>query len=103
MSGHDEKEDEIKQKRLEALGIKQDNNVTNFLENIIVSVDGVTDKNKIKHFIKNMPALDSRKLRLHSSENEPGIDMNWAYSCDNCNTSNEFGIPITPEFFWPST
>jgi len=103
MTGHDDKEEEIKQKRREALGFKVDNKVTSFLENVIVEVDGITDKNKITHFVRNMPAMDSRKLRLHINENEPGIDMSWEYSCSSCTGNNKIGLPITTEFFWPTT
>ena len=103
MTGKDEKEENIKQKRKEALGFKSENKITSFLENVIVSIDGVTDKNKITHFIRNMPAKDSRMLRLHINENEPGIDMKWEYQCSNCQGNNKIGIPITSEFFWPTT
>lgn len=103
LTGHDEIEEEIKEKRKESLGINTSNKVTSFLENVIVSIDGITDKNKITHFIRNMPALDSRRLRLHIRESEPGIDMNWQYQCEFCNKSNNISLPITSEFFWPST
>ena len=103
LTGHDDQEENTKQRRLQELGIVRHNSVTSFLENCIVSVDGVTDKNKITHFIKNMPALDSRKLRLHIKASEPGIDMKWTYCCPKCKASNTFAIPITSEFFWPST
>ena len=103
LNGHDDREEELKQKRLANLNMTADNNVTNFLERIIISIDGITDKNKIRHFIANMPALDSRKLRLHVNNSEPGIDMSWKYSCKKCSHDNEFSLPVTPEFFWPST
>jgi len=103
LTGRDELEEEMRVKRMEALNIKQDNSVTRYLEQIIVSVDGITDKNKIHHFVKNMPALDSRKLRMYAKSQEPGIDMSWKYNCSNCDHQNEFTIPITAEFFWPST
>jgi hypothetical protein len=103
-TGKDEKEQDLKEKRYKQLGIdKPDASVTDFLEKIIVSIDGVTDRNKITHFINNMPALDSRKLRLHVGENEPGIDMSWKYSCSSCQHENDINVPVTPEFFWPST
>jgi hypothetical protein len=103
LTGHDQKEVELIEKRLKSAGISYDNTVTNYLENTIVSVDGVTDKNKIKHFIMNMPALDSRKLRQHIRKSEPGIDMSWNYNCSNCGHDNDINLPITSEFFWPST
>ncbi len=103
MTGHDEKELEFTNKRKESLGIQKDGAITSFLENSIVSIDGITDQLKIKHFINNMPALDSRKLRLHIKENEPGIDMNWEYTCKNCKSDNTLNLPVTSEFFWPTT
>lgn len=103
-TGLDEKEQELKEKRYKQLGInKPDASVTDFLEKIIVSIDGITDRNKITHFIKSMPAQDSRKLRLYVAENEPGIDMSWNYECSNCQHENDINVPVTPEFFWPST
>lgn len=103
LNGHDQKEIAITEKRLKDAGVKYDNTVTNYLENTIISVDGVTDKNKIKHFVMNMPALDSRKLRKYIKEIEPGIDMSWNYECKNCGHDNKINLPITSEFFWPST
>ena len=88
---------------MKTAGIEQVNSVTSFLANTIVSIDGVKDKNKINHFVKNMPAKDSRSLRLYIKKLEPGIDMTWEYKCSSCGTENGFGIPITTEFFWPST
>jgi hypothetical protein len=77
--------------------------VSSCLDDIIVSIDGVSDRLKIKHFILNMPALDSRKFRLDFKDSEPGIDMKWEYSCQNCNTHHDIVLPINSEFFWPTT
>ena len=82
---------------------KVTNNVTSFLEYSIVSVDGITDRNKIKHFVMYMPARDSKALRNFINSNEPGIDMSQEYECDSCGHLNKTNLPITPEFFWPST
>ena len=103
LTGHDQNEIETKEKRMKEIGIKTDGSITSYLENVIVSVDGVSDKNKIHHFVKNMPARDSRVLRKFIRESEPGIDMSWEYNCSNCGTHNNFTIPMTSEFFWPST
>ena len=84
------------------LGTKIESNVTSYLENSIVSVDGVTDRMKIKHFVLNMPAFDSRKLRKFITENEPGMDLTCSFACTNCDAHNESSLPITAEFFWPS-
>ena len=64
---------------------------------------GVSDKNAISHFVRNMPAYDSRVLRKYVTENEPGINMKTSYSCQSCQHNNDIKLPITPEFFWPDT
>ena len=85
-----------------AFGNAVANNITSFLENAIVSIEGVTDRAKIKHFVMNMPAFDSKSLRTFISENEPGIDMRCEFVCKNCGDHNELNMPMTTEFFWPS-
>jgi hypothetical protein len=85
------------------LKTKIENNITSYLENTIVSIDGQRDRLKIKHFIHNMPAFDSKKLRSFILENEPGINMAHNLTCESCGTDQEVMIPITTEFFWPST
>ena len=79
-----------------------ENNITSFLEESIISVEGITDKNKIKHFINNMPALDAKKLRRHIWDNEPGIDMTHEWNCAKCSHKNKGKLPINSEFFWPT-
>ena len=80
-----------------------ESNVTGNLELAIQQVSGVTDKNKIKHFIMNMPAFDSRSLRKFIRKSEPGMDMRCDFTCENCGTENNSEIPITSDFFWPGT
>jgi len=76
--------------------------VTMFLEYAIHSIEGITDKNKIKHFILNMPARDAKSLRNFIAEHEPGIEMKDTFKCKNCNSFNKFDIPVNSNFFWPS-
>ena len=79
-----------------------ENNVTARLEQVIVSIDGIEDRNKINTFIKNMPAQDSRKLRKYVLENEPGIDMSSWLKCSSCSQSSKVPLPMGINFFWPS-
>lgn len=80
-----------------------DNGVTSFLENSIIAIDNITDKLKIKHFVKYMPARDSKALRKFINDNEPGIDMMTNYKCSNCGHDNKIALPVTTDFFWPDT
>lgn len=82
---------------------KLERNVTGFLNHAVVAIDGNRDKNKIRHFIMNMPAFDSRALRQAINTLEPGMDMKVNYECSNCKSRNATNLPMTSEFFWPGT
>ena len=100
----DERDRAIKDKRLrQYINSQIEPNVTSNLELCVLQVDDVKDKAKLKHFIANMPAFDSRSLRKHIRECEPGMDMTAGFTCENCGHENTSSIPITSEFFWPST
>lgn len=49
--------------------------ITNRMEMQIVSIDGETDRKKIKELINGMPANDSLHLRRYILDNEPGLDF----------------------------
>lgn len=102
-TGKDERERSViaDRKRKMLPGKKVDSLVTSRLEQSIVSIDGVTDQNKINHFVKNMPALDSRRLRSFIDKHEPGIDMSVWMNCPHCGESSRVSLPIGSNFFWP--
>lgn len=49
--------------------------ITNRMEMQIVSIDGITDRKKIKQMVDSMPAYDSLKLRKYILDNEPGVNF----------------------------
>jgi hypothetical protein len=100
MNAYDEQNRQAKIDFMRKTGM-QSNTIVSFLEEVILSIDGITDKNKISQFVKNMPALDSKKLRVYITENQPGIDMDHQFHCTHCNHLNKISIPITSNFFWP--
>lgn len=75
--------------------------ITSLLENQIISIEGLRDRNKISGFIRSMPAGDSRALRSYISKNEPGIDMNVNMTCQSCSAQSKIGLPLGAAFFWP--
>ena len=92
---------ESDRRKKKKLGGDVDNVVTKRLHYSILSVDGITDKNKIATFIKNMPAKDSRDLRKYMDDNEPGIEMKAWMQCESCYEQSEVTLPIGANFFWP--
>ena len=83
-------------------GMQLESRVTSRLSKHIVSINGVTDRNKINMFANNMPAQDSRRLRKHIGDHEPGIDMSSWMSCPHCGEDAEVNLPLGASFFWPS-
>lgn len=75
--------------------------VTGRLSHSIISVDGIEDRNKIRTFVQNMPARDSKALRNYMSEKEPGVDMSCSMSCPSCGSVAKIDLPIGINFFWP--
>lgn len=50
--------------------------LTNKLNQLVMAIDGITDKNYISDFIMKMNVRDSTALRKFMTNNEPGIDYN---------------------------
>ena len=52
------------------------NSITNRMELSVMAVNGVTDRNFIANYVRNMKVKDSSSLRRYINENEPGLDYN---------------------------
>jgi len=89
------------ERRKKKLRLKTDNFVTSRLEKCIVSVNGITDRTKISHFIRKMPAMDSRALRKFIDDHEPGVEMKQWVKCEHCGEDQLVSMPIGASFFWP--
>lgn len=101
LTGKDETEMSIIAERQKKQGQKTDSLVTSRLVHSIVSIDGITDRNKISMFVKNMPARDSLALRRFIDDNEPGITMKSWMQCNDCHEQSEVNLPLGASFFWP--
>jgi hypothetical protein len=103
LTGKDENEMNLIQERQKKQGARSDSLVTTRLLHSIISVEGITDRNKIGTFIRNMPARDSLALRKHMDKHEPGIDMKAWMTCIECDEHSEVNLPLGASFFWPDT
>jgi len=101
LNGYDEKELTLTATRKQKLGLQTDSIITDKLNFSIVSIDNITDKNKISQFVNNMPARDSLALRKFLDNNEPGIDMTVTMKCPSCFEESELKLPLGVSFFWP--
>ncbi len=101
LNGHDEKEMMIINERKKKNGFNVESAVTDRLARSIISIEGITDKNKINLFVQHMPARDSLALRRFLDEYEPGVDMKSHMTCTHCHEESEVDLPIGASFFWP--
>jgi hypothetical protein len=70
------------------------------LKGMVVSIQGVEDKELINNAFNVLPAADSRYLRKVYQETVTGIDMRHTFSCKSCDTQTELEVPLTADFFW---
>lgn len=103
LTGHDERDMMITNDRKKKSGLSTDNTVTDRLNRSILEIEGITDKNKIRLFVQNMPARDSLALRKFLDAHEPGVDMTSRMECSHCFEESEVELPIGPSFFWPDS
>jgi hypothetical protein len=102
LTGRDEDEISKTSERQKKLGISSDALVTTNLLFSIISANGITDKSKLAHLIKMMPAQDSNALRVYMRQHEPGLDMKQECACPACGHTEEVSIPIGIKFLWPN-
>jgi hypothetical protein len=103
LTGSDERDMMITSERRKKSGMKVESMITDRLSRSVFSVGGISDKNKINFFVKNLPARDSLALRRFLDKNEPGIIMKSWMSCPHCHEQSEVGLPMGASFFWPDT
>ncbi len=104
LTGADEEDLAATAAKKKKLGLTVEENVTSTLHYTLVSVDGITDRAKLAHFVRNCPAKDSAALRRYIRDHEPGIDMKQEVTCSNCShIESEVSVDLTPEFFWPGS
>jgi hypothetical protein len=102
MTGRDEEDITALAEKQKKLGITAETNVTSTLFKSILSVDGVTDRQKISNYVKTMAARDSNALRSFIKKNEPGMLMKQESVCNACGNRSEVDMPLGVSFFWPS-
>lgn len=104
LTGHDQDEISIQMSKMRSyMPDAPEPTVTLYLEKAIISIGDVSDRTKISMFIKNMPAQDSRMLRKHIRESEPGIDMTNDMTCASCGEASRVDMPIGATFLWPDS
>ncbi len=77
--------------------------MTDMLKSQIVEIDGERNPERISKIVDKMLALDSKSLRKHIEKFKPGINTEINYISDITGEEVTVDLPLTTEFFWPTT
>jgi len=102
LTGTEEKAIEQEVKSRSKAGYQISPELTTRLKYSITSIDGETDKGKIGMWVQNMLAKDSYALRNQIADVAPDIQLKQEIE-DSGGEMVEVDIPLTIEFFWPSS
>jgi hypothetical protein len=95
---------ESAKKQSKKMGDVTSKELTTRLKNMIVSVEGESDRNVINRFVDNeLFAVDSKALRSYIKEVGPDIDLTWEFISDTTGDRKEMSMPMDTNFFWPES
>ena len=67
-----------------------------------LEVDGNSERSVVNNFVDNeFFAVDSRSFRKYISDNTPDIDLEISIDVDG--EEVDITVPMTVQFFWPSS
>jgi len=99
LTSQDEKNIELEIKGMQKISPSSNPEITTRLKNMIISVNGKTEKEYIYNFVDNMLAADSRELRKYVNKISPDIEL--SFLPDNYGIGEDIIIPIGVNFLWP--
>ncbi len=81
--------------------LESESNITRQLKQMIVAINGNTDRKLINYVVENMPSMDARHLRVLYRKITPNVNLDHDFECDECGYEAEMEVPLTADFFWP--
>ena len=79
-----------------------DRSLTTRLKHMILEVDGNSERSVVNNFVDNeFFAVDSRSFRKYISDNTPDIDLEISIDVDG--EEVDITVPMTVQFFWPTS
>jgi hypothetical protein len=80
-----------------------DPEITTRLKASIIAVDGNRERNTVNKFVDTeFLSVDSFAYRTYLTSITPDIDLSYSVELDN-GEIEEIAVPVTAQFFWPST
>jgi len=76
-------------------------NITTQLKNMVVSINGETNRTMITQGVEVLPSMDARHLRQAYKLAAPNVDLSQYFECEECGHEETMEVPLTADFFWP--
>jgi|TARA_B100000902_G_scaffold304185_1_gene292392 hypothetical protein len=76
--------------------------VTKQLRMYIVSVEGHTNPNIIKHFVESIPMSQTNHIKDAYKAISPDLKIMRDFECDSCMHEQELEVSLGTDFFWPN-
>jgi transcription elongation factor Elf1 len=76
--------------------------LTDQFKQMIVSIEGHSDRSIVSKYVDNMPTLDSTQLKACYKVASPDVKITNDFECNSCGHSQEMEVPFNTDFFWPN-
>jgi len=101
LNGRDERMISKEVESLKKLNKSISKDLTTRLKYTIISIDGKDEQSFVYNFVDNMLSRDSLHLRTEINKVQPDIDLSQEIDIEG--EAVKVDIPMTADFFWPST
>ena len=81
---------------------KKEFSISDQYKDMILDIEGHSDKEVIGQFVDNMPVADSTHLKLCLKFVTPSIEIKETLTCKQCSHEKEVQVPFGTDFFWPN-
>jgi T4 bacteriophage base plate protein len=100
----DERNIDAELKSIAKLNKSNSAEITTRLKYLITSVNGNNETAYIRKFVDTeLLSRDSIALRNDIRKNAPDLDLTFDFICEHCNNSERMDVPMTAQFFWPTS
>jgi hypothetical protein len=76
--------------------------LTDQFKQMIVGIEGHSDRSIVARYVDNMPTLDSTQLKACYKVASPNVKVSSDFECNSCGHSQEMEVPFNTDFFWPN-
>ena len=102
-TGSDEQEiQDYRDRRIKMFGDgAADDTLTYRTAQLLIDIDGITNKNELQILLKNLPINDVSHIRSCINEPPFGVDTNVEIICASCLQDFNIELPLESSFFFP--